>query len=309
MASRDSGVLGLALLALASTLAPIARAACPQTYCDCFGQAGQYSIVATESARLIWGTYRSEGSTVYESANVAGLCTTAVSLKGIEAGVNTAGSVGVGTLVALAGAGSEAVRATSVGDDFQVFVNLLVTGGGALVGADEAEVDQLDTSGTHAQLATCTQAMADIRSASQTLAALPPTLDYGSIVLTGDEQLDIDVGPGVTVIEADKIVLRASPLSYPPRLRINTVPETEAVIVNTEQFSAGYASEVQGSRAIINVVGAGPSVRLTKYSGVAVPILAAERTVKITVPFTVMSRVYARRVFVRGGLVNGAGCF
>ena len=304
MTSFRSGVVGLGLLALAGTTARPVGAACPQVPCDCFGQAGQYSIVATEAATLNWGTYRSEGTTLYSGANLSAVCATTASLKGISAGPDSGGAAEVGTLVAVAGPGSQAVRASSRGG-INVFADLLVTGGGVFSGADQADVQQLDTSGTHAQVSACTQAMADVQSGAQTLAALTPTLDYGDIVLTGDETLDINVGAGVTVIKARKILLRASPISYPPVLRINTVPETESVIINTDELSAGYASEVQGSKTIINVVGPGPSVRLTKYSGVSVPVVAPERIVKITVPFTTMASVYARRVFVRGGDVVG----
>ena len=307
MTSSRSRVLGLVLLAAAFTMARAARAACPQVTCDCLGQAAQYSIVAAEKVSFSWGTYRSEGSTLYSDSSAGEVCATTATLKGISAGPDGGGLADVGTLVAVAGPGAQAVRASSRGD-VNVFLGLLVTGGGAFVGADQAEVQALDTSGTHAQVAACTQAMADAQAGSQMLAALTPTLDYGDIVLTGDEELEINVGAGVNVIRANKVILRASPISYPPVLRINTVPETESVIINTDELSAGYASIVEGGPTMINVPGRGPSVRLNKYSGVRVPVLAPERIVKLTVPFAGTTSLYGRRVFVRGGNVGTPFC-
>jgi hypothetical protein len=291
------------LAALASVVAPpSAGATCPQVVCDCLGQAAQYDVVGAAEVSMKHITYVDEGAAVKAGSNAAAVCTTTGTLKGTLAGLGD-GTTSAGTFVALAGPGLEAIRASSQGSGIAVFMNLLATGGATFTDTDEAEVNQLDTSGTHAQVSACTQAMADVQTASQTLAALTPTLEYEDIVLTGDDEFDINAGPGVNVIKAGKIVLRSTPAFNGATLRINTVPGTESVIINTDQLSVGYACGIQaGSNTIINVAGAGSPVRLGRYPRVDPLILAPERIVKIVQAFSPFqpSGVYARSVSMRG---------
>ena len=298
-------VLSVIAVATTPTAAP---AVCPQVACDCVGQAAQYDIVAADKVKVSPTTFRDEGSLVHGGNSLGALCTTSGALKGTWQGLGD-GTTSVGTLVAIAGPGSEAVRASSVGQGFgyAVGVNLLATGGGTFTG--EADVTELDTSGTHAQVSTCTQAMADVQAGSQTLAALSPTVEYGDIVLTGDEELDIDAGPGTTVIHANKIVLRSSFAFDGVQLRINTVPETESMIINTERLAVGPIASIigGGGKTIINVAGPGPSVRYNLHARVDVPVVAPERTLKIAGTFFNLAAVYARRVLLSGGTITG-GC-
>jgi hypothetical protein len=308
MRSGRTRFAGFVLVALASATVPAARAACPQVPCDCLGQAAQYDLVASQSVDIRFGSYFSDVTLVHAGSSVNAVCTTTGSLTGTLAFPGS-GSTGVGTFVAIAGPGSQAARAsTRGGSGTAVSVGLLVTGGGTFDDADEADVQQLDTSGTHAQVSTCTQAMADVQSGSQTLAALAPTSDYGEIVLTPGEELDINAGPGVTVIKAAKVVLRSRLAVGFATLRINTVPETEAVIINTERLSVGSYSNIEGGggKTFINVIGPGTAVRYGRFARVDVPVLAPERVLRMAGAFFFsMKGTYARSVFVRAANLFG----
>lgn len=85
----------------------------------------------------------------------------------------------------------------------------IATGGGKVAGE---LVDfygyTIDTSGTHPALANCAQAMADIRAASATIAAYPPTHTFGAVRIRTDETLTIDVTGGA-VIQMDSLQMDA----------------------------------------------------------------------------------------------------
>jgi hypothetical protein len=292
-----------------ATVPAAAPAACPEVFCDCLGEAAQYQVVASDEVNMQPGSYPSEGNAVYDGSSAFAVCTTTGFIKGTTAGANGGGAASVEHFVALAGPGRTAVRASSVGDVSagpNVNVTLLVTGGGSFVGAGEADVQQLDTSGTHAQVSACTQAVADMQTASETLAALTPTQEYDKIVLTGDDELDINAGPGVNVIKVGEIVLRSSPAFLGTELRINTLPETDSVIINTGFLSVGPISRITGSKTIINVAGPGPGVRYLRHADVDVPVLAPQRSLKIAPSFRSTTSLYTRRLLSRGAVVQGA---
>lgn len=267
----SSGSMRAAVAAAAAVLVALsdgARAACPDTPCDCVGGASAYRIVAD---RLF----------DFDSVFYGNLCTRTAQLA--EPNEDGPPEDIVGDLHALAGAGSVAVRGRIArqgpGDEI-VVAGALATGGGDVSGPISAGT--LDTTGNHPGIAACDQAMDDIVAGSQMLAALTPTQTLPRLIVDHPGVTEFPVGPGVNVIQIDgRMVLRNE-----ANLHIVLDPGTDAVVFNTRAFSMRRFSRIfvvggDATKVMINVAGSGPSVVATSDTWITPAIFAPERTVRI----------------------------
>jgi hypothetical protein len=165
----------------------------------------------------------------------------------------------------------------------------------------------IDVTGTYPKLPSCARAIADMEAASATLAALPPTQEIGTLDVRGDD-VYLDMGPGVNVIAADRIrVLKGSYYGSYGYLHIDA-GVADAVVINTKGLTVGtygFISTYEPEKVIINVVGPGPAVRIGRFAGIEIPILAARRTVSVGVQagdfYTV--NIFANRITLKGASV------
>lgn len=283
------------LVVLATCLPTAARAACPESICDCLGEAKTFSVVASGVPSIKGGRYRFTGGYPgYPTGTFieGDLCAPAALLSGF-----VDSQTGLFNLIALAGPGRIAAQfyAHDPYHEGYSYPGVLVdeqviTGGGRVVGEVEVGVG-IDTTGTHPRLGSCQQAINDMQSASATLAALAPTQDLGRVSVRG-ETFEINAGPGVNVIAATEIALRVKrvpPYEYPEPaiLQINLDPSTQAVIVNTPRLRVRGECEIvvdySGSegKVILNVPGHGSTVAISLQGTVTVPILAPDRRVLV----------------------------
>jgi hypothetical protein len=295
-----------------------AYAACPQNLCDCLGAATAFTVVGANDLLLRQGFVNSYG---YPEISGTGIHGDVCGPKALASGQPSSGQrTDMDNLSVLAGPGELAARFVTydpqgIGTPGVRVPGVVATGGGSLDGAVTA--GSIDTTGTHPSIAACQQAVSDIQTASANLAALAPTQTLGKVVLRG-ETLDLYVGPGVQVINAESITMRPKRLyagGFPHFAEIMVHPQagTEAVIINTGKLSMGgdCAFYYSGSpkKMIVNVPGPGRTVKIALYNSIDVPILAPERTVKVGV--AVIANIYAGKVMLRGSElydVVGAPC-
>jgi hypothetical protein len=178
----------------------------------------------------------------------------------------------------------------------------IVTGGGRVSDFPEPswnddEQPFIDVSGTRPELAACHAAMEDARAASSRLAALPPRLSLGKIVVPKDDEYYLDARGG-GVVQIDSIVLEDGTLDrssyslphvcedYGGDLYVEVDPGDQLVL-NVGELSIGNCTDVYvdsyDADVIVNVPGRGRKVRLgiesESYDGFN--ILAPERRVDI----------------------------
>ena len=215
----------------------------------------------------------------------------------------------------------------------------IMTGGGE-VKPDPADVQYgwyyypptaIDTTGTHPQITTCTQAMGGLAGASAALAqgllpgeplsAARPIIDLGDVTIDRDDALTLDPTPGedVTVYRVRNLTLEAGRLyaaSYGPPYQAEGAylqiygDSSEMIVLNvTGALRLGGGSQVLDYYGgnIINMVGTGSSVVFKRQANVESIILAPERTVKLLAvgggfewPWGTAAAVYARDVRVTG---------
>jgi choice-of-anchor A domain-containing protein len=294
----------ITLIAALSSSTP-AGAACPQSPCDCVGEARSFAGIGARTARLASGRYGS-------GAEAEGdLCAPSVVVSSVPFPLGS--DTSTRNLVALKPTGIAAIitGGSQVAGD-------VVTGGGGVIQKTLATISGvIDTSGTDPRLASCAQAIADAAAASALLAALPPTRDLGSIRLRSDlvdiDNLVLHADPGVNVWTATEIQVRAP---YPDFIangvHIVMAPDTDAVIINTSRLklngvgSGIYVSGIgEDSKLVVNVPGAGPTVVVKGYGEVEGFLLAPERTVRAT---AFMSPIFAGQLRLQGGTVDPIAC-
>ena len=282
-----------AAAAVTMALSDGARAACPETPCDCVGGAAAYRVVADRLFDF--------GSTFYGH-----LCTRTAQLA--EPTDYGQPDDIVGDLHALAGAGSVAVRGRIArqgpGDEI-VVSGTLATGGGDVTGPVSAGT--LDTTGTHPGITACDQAEDDIVAGSQMLAALTPTQTLPRLVIDQPGLTQFPVGPGVNVIQVDgRIAMRQG------ILEIVLDPGTDAVVFNARAFSMRRSTRIfvsggDATKVMINLPGPGPSVVAKSDAWITPPVLAPERTMRIK-GGTRFAALFGRRVIVHQSVTDFDTC-
>lgn len=302
MNARFSATALIAILVSALLSTP-AEAACPQTPCDCLGEAGGYRVVAAEHVNAGVGMVRDASfrfpiGTIILDGDV---CST-TAILGEPASDYTEID---GDLYALAGPGKVAIKARifgpSQGDTVGAFTN--ATGGGSVVGPIAGVVD---TTGTHPGIASCQQAISDVSAASQTLAGLATTISLGEVRIYDGSDVEIDAEPGVNVISAGRIALKALQIGQnidDSSLTINVGPTTDAVIINAASLFVGKncALRIIGDerKVLLNLPGAGPTVLVQEDALVDATVLAPERVIRVG-SRTELNAAHGRRVLLRG---------
>jgi len=311
---RVRGISPCAIAAVLTVcLGQLAGATCPESIADCLGEAKNFLFVASDKLSLgSWKEVTYGYATRYGTMVNGDACGVTARLQGSSASdYETTIS---GDLLALADSGT----AVSVHSDFSLYpgeagvlvYGVLATGGGRVAGQIGAgSSGGIDTSGTHPKLASCRQAIADMQSASTTLASLPATQELGPVTVRGDT-FRIVAGPGVNVITTPSISLRSvsSPGYYYRQggvLEIDTSPDTQSVVINTGKLYVGIGAEIYGyGDVIINVPGPGPSIKAFTFSGYqqayinGPPVLAPQRGIKLYTGIT--TNFFARQIGSRG---------
>lgn len=300
MTSSTHGVARLGLLLLFGSLlvAGHARAACPDQLCDCLGEAAGYRAVAADRLRAGIGLALDTNPPMQLGSIIAGdLCAGRADLA---ESANDSTEI-QGDLYVFAGAGSRAVRSRIAGPDGANTVlvsGVIATGGGSVFGPVTANA--IDTTGTHPGIASCQQAVGDMLAASQTLAALPATQIFDTIIAPVGEDLVVNAGPGVNVINV------AGKVTAWGNLRFVLAPATDAVVVNAKTLFVSGAVSVEGgdeTKVVINLTGRGRAVLVKTDATVAPLLLAPERVVKVS-PRGDIAGALARRVFFGGSFAS-----
>jgi hypothetical protein len=307
-------LLVVAAFGLTANVTSIARADCADDFCDCLGEAGDYSLVATTAAKIRHGTISGSGSSYAVPTSVE----TSVCSKIGKIGGKSGGEADIAEDIFMTAATETAVKFKGWKYYGETYPGCFVggdvaTGGGAIKGEIYVEVEgEIDTSGDHPFVPECEQGLIDVATGSATLAALPPTQNLGDLIISDGNSYDINVGSGESsVIEVSKLIIK--PLveygyPYGSTLTIH-LDGTNTVVINvTEKFAVGSACQiiVEGGDvedAIINVVGTGPTVRIARGALVTTPILAPGRKLVASVN-SFCSNLIASKLIVKGATIS-----
>ena len=184
----------------------------------------------------------------------------------------------------------------------------LATGGGAVKGLTPYIVrGVIDTSGAHPGVADCASAMAVVRRASATLAALPPTKVLGTVHVAKGQEVDIDAGEN-GVVQIDSLTMDAVP-GYCPLApaAFLAVSGNHAVFNITGRLELGNcAIVVFDSSLVFNVPGRGRTIRIGS-NVTPPPILAPQRTLDVAGDIasdngTNLVHVWVSKLLIEGGL-------
>lgn len=306
------GLMIAALLFICGTT-PTAHADCPDDICDCLGEAGDFSLVATQ-AKIRQGTIRSSGygepvPTFVETSVCASVGTVGGKLGG-ETEIEEDAIFSAASDIAVKFTGTTFYGLSYTG---AYIAGDVATGGGTIKNANLVEVEgSIDTTGAHSSVPDCTQALSDSVAGSATLAALPPTQSLGDLIVNDGSTYDINVGSGeVSVIEIEKLIvkpLKVYGYPYPSTISIN-LDGTNSVIINvTKKLAIGSGCEIlvnggDVEDVIVNVAGTGPSVRIARDAVVTVPILAPLRKI-VAGANTSCTNLFADKLIVKGALVS-----
>ena len=219
----------------------------------------------------------------------------------------------------------------------------LVTGGGT-IRAPGALMPQMynygaiDTSGTHPDLVTCEETLAELDALSETLAqgllpgeppsAARPIMDLGNVRVAREDTLTLSTTPGesLTVYRVGDLVLEPGRLygyggySYQGEgafLELESGEGEMLAIIVTRALKVGRGAEIfenggDNPAAILNLVGSGARVVLRRRAAVNTVVLAPGRDVFVEAqggtgeyPYGRMANVFARRVTLRGSAYMG----
>jgi hypothetical protein len=297
--------IGALLLLPLASIASV-EAACPNV-CDCMGQAKSFSLVAEKLMVLQEATLNYYGYAQLIETYVGGdVCTPRL----LASGPSGYGTFMYGALATNSKGTAASFRQKGPYQDnytYGVQVDLLATGGGAVKGLANLDYYTLDTTGTHPRVGDCRQAILDMKAASETFAALPPTQVLGTF-LVKDDFATIEAGPGVNVIDMTRMLLLPGSsygISGAAILDIVTEDDTEAVIINTLGLVVGEFCQIYAddpTKVIINVVGPGPQVRISPFALADLTILAPERTATVGMQLGdfAVGGLMAKRVRLKG---------
>lgn len=292
--TRSVSFLGFLLLGASALVPGSVRAVCPTDLCDCYGEAAAYRAVAADRFRATVGLARELSPPALVGSLVAG---SACAIRADLAEPTNGDTQIDGDLVALTAAGSRAVRSRIAGPDGAhtvLVTGIIATGGGAVFGPVSA--DAIDTTGAHPGVASCQAAISDMIAASQTLAALPPSQSFDTIIVPASGELAVNAGPGVSVVNV------AGKLTAFGNLRLVLQPTTDALVINTRTMFVRGSITVEGgdeTKAVINLTGPGKAVIVKSNASVAPLVLAPERVVKVSTRGDIAG-AFARRVFLNG---------
>jgi hypothetical protein len=287
---------------------------CPQKICACIGEARRYAAVAVTDLKLRnhkinygYGSFYT--ASPFSNGPVCAQTSTAVGSR------DGAAELDYFFIAATAGAALKVKGKYVPSDGVLLYIDHdLVTGGGAIV-AEPGSIHVggvTDTSGTHPSATSCQQAIADAAAVSDELAALTPTRTLPPIIADGGYTgtVELEVGPGVDIIETPSISIR--PMKTYGRyyegteLLIIVQPGTQSVIINTHRLSLGPAcliSVIGGSAAVlINMVDGGP-VKMNHDVNVE-PAILGPRSNMIARYRTHTSALFGGKITLRGAGVN-----
>ncbi len=223
------------------------RLPCPDNLCKCLGAAAQFAVVGGKLG-VKNGKFSEGGFTEFIPTEIEG---SVCGLSGTFAAKPSGETDLLGDLV-LTKAAKFAGVFKSYKDENNVtlpgtfVLGDLATGGGGVKGPLALQVDGItDTSGLHPLVGTCTQASADLLSASATLFALTPTLVLPAIALDSNEELTIDIGPGRQVVSIPSIALKGySDTVVAASLTFQLAPTTDVLILNVPKISLAPGAEI-----------------------------------------------------------------
>ena len=260
------GILGAAvgLLALTSP----ATATCPASLCDCLGNAGRYAVSASQ-LQVKSGKISSSGYAYAIPTLIEGSACSQTGKIGGKAGGETSIS---DKLLLTAGAGLVAAKFSGYKYYGYPYPGTFVEGdvataGGSLAGLDFVEIGGVtDTTGSYPEVSSCSGALVDAGTASDTLAALTPTQTLTDVVVTNGDTVTITGVAGVNVVNVNSINVKTGRDDYgspiPSTLELSLPSAADTMIVNV-------ATSVQlGSSSAIVVVGGSPeNVILNVHGG------------------------------------------
>lgn len=301
----------IAMLLIGGSVSTV-RADCPDDICDCIGEAGDFALVATQ-AKIRQGVISASGygepvPTYIETS----LCSTIAKVGGKLGGEtqieeDALFSAQSGIAVKFSGSkyyGYSYPGAYIAGD--------VATGGGSVKNASYAEVDGvIDDTGAHPFVPDCAQAISDASAGSTAIAALPATQKLGDLIVSDGSSYDINVGSGeMSVIEIDKLIIKPLKMygyAYGSTLNIN-LDGTNSVVINAKKLAIGSACQIvvndgDVEDVIINVAGAGPSVRIARDAVVTVPILAPQRKI-VAGANSFCTNLFAGKLIVKGSTIS-----
>jgi hypothetical protein len=285
--------------------------------CSLLGRAARYTLIAASrlkvKARVNYG-YIAAG--MYVETGRA--CVGRAALESVEFGSYGSES----RFVATASSGT-AVRFLAYPSRYRDIPNVvggdLITGGGSVAGFIERVTGRVDTSGLDPAVAECQGAIADARTASATLAALPPTRSLGSVVIPVGEGYTLDARGG-GIFEFDVLRLGGGSRRHygyavcgdGASFDVLCNPEDE-VILNVNRLEIGNCSYLfldcggsDTSRTIVNVPGRGPRIRIGVQADTlfGTKILAPERTLVVEGAATDIA-TYLGPLWVRNAKILG----
>jgi hypothetical protein len=289
-----------------------AYADCPDDICDCVGEAGDFALVSTQ-AKIRHGIISASGygepvATYIETSMCSGVGKVGGKVGG-ETEIEQDAIFAAQSDVAVKFTGAKSYGLTYTG---AFIAGDLATGGGSIVGQTLVEVEgDIDTTGGHSSVPDCTQGLSDVVSGSAALAALTPTQKLGDLIINDGSSYDINVGSGdVSVIEIGKLIVKPLKFygyAYGSTLNIN-LDGTNSVIINATKLQVGASSQIvvnggDVEDVIINVAGAGPSVRIARDAVVTVPILAPQRKV-VAGANSFCTNLFAGKLIVKGATIS-----
>jgi len=262
----------LAAIAGFTLAAGPATAACPDptNLCECLGQAGRYTAVATQlqvkSGKISYSGYAYpipsflEGSVCAQTGKIGGKA-------GGETGISN-------NLLFAAGPGTNAAKFSGYkyyGYPYpgSYIEGDLATAGGLLTGLGFTEVaGETSTDGSYAEISSCTGALVDAASASTALAAFTPTQTLTDVTVTGGDTFTITGGTGLNVVNVNSINVKPGRDDYgsplPSTLELELPGPTDTMIVNV-----ATSLQVGNTSAIVIVGGSPERVILNVHGGLA----------------------------------------
>jgi hypothetical protein len=317
---RKSLPLTIITVWLLAVLGPTAaRAACPDTLCQCLGTAKNYTAVSATNLTVAFGKISASGYSYKVETDVEGTVCGAgpTTLLGSAEEAPTVLSDVVGKLTIENAIKVKGVKSYGVLDPGVEVNGDLVTGGGAIVNPQLAIVDgAIDTTGTHPLVGDCTNAQNDVAQTATTFDGLTATQTLPAVVAKGGEEgpFVITTAPGLNVIDAESIKVAPKGVSgYPEgsELTIDMDAAATLVVIRTPKLSIGKLCLVSLTGAGANperaifYVNSMKSAKVSQEAVVEPAILAPLSTVTV-LGGAEASNVYGRKVTIKGAQMTSA---
>lgn len=311
------------LIAIAAVLAVTAPHAIAGPICDAFGAAAPFGHVVAGAVRSKAGFVPADncayGSLLYDP-----ICAGKVKLQLGEV-LGPDPSDGAPSITATASKGVAVGFYQSRGPEpcgYNATESGIVTGGGAVRGVDGVTQQTIDTSGQHPAVALCRQAIADARTASANLAAMPAALDLGDVVVKLGEARNLVV-PGNAATTIRSLRLEGTPANVDKKDQIGpciagpsstlyvTADPPGDIILNVGALSVGNCANLVAYDAVINLAGPGPRINVGMMSEVDPDILAPDRNLTVNGSIvdypTEISRTLVKNLYILGYVEHQSG--